>query len=109
MQIFLIRPKNSFQLFPFSRFTVFGNSMLPTLKPGQDILCFNWAYLTTKPKKGDMVVIKHQGKEMIKRVQKTQQRGVFVMGDNQTESTDSRSFGPLDQENVIGKVIYVVR
>ncbi len=93
------------QFSPFSHFIVRGSSMLPTLKPGQDALVFNWAYIFSKPKKGDIVVIKHQGRAMIKRVQKTHGRGIFVMGDNQGRSTDSRSFGVIDKSQIIGKVV----
>lgn len=94
-------------IFPFKRFTVSGNSMLPTLKPGQDVLVFNWAYLFSKLKVGDIVVIWKNGKEMIKRVQMSSDRGAFVTGDNKKESTDSRSFGPIDKSKIIGKVIFI--
>jgi len=90
--------------------------MLPELIPGQNILSFNWAYLIGKPKKGDIVVIKQNGKEMVKRVQKVTQSviptnvgiqiKVFVTGDNSQESTDSRHFGPVNMDQIIGKVIY---
>ncbi len=80
--------------------------MFPTLKEGQDIISFNWAYLGQKPKKGDIVIIKQNGKEMVKRVQKVDGRHIFVVGDNKTGSTDSRHFGPIKQSQIIGKVIY---
>lgn len=80
--------------------------MMPTFHSGQDIVSFNWAYLGSKPKVGDIVVIKQDGKEMVKRVQKVLDREVFVHGDNHKESTDSRHFGPVSMENVVGKVVY---
>ncbi len=80
--------------------------MQPTLKPGQDVLVFNWAYIFSKPQKGDMVVFKFNGREMIKRIQKYDGRRVFVTGDNKTESTDSRKFGMIDRSDIIGKVIF---
>lgn len=94
-------------IFPIQRFTVFGNSMLPTLKPGQDVLVFNWAYIFSKPKKGDIVVFKVDGREMVKRVQMYHGRGIFVTGDNRKYSTDSRKFGLIDRLGIIGKVIFV--
>lgn len=94
-------------IFPIQRFTVLGNSMLPTLKSSQDVLVFNWAYIFSRPKKGDIVVIKINGREMLKRIQKVHDRELFVEGDNKTESTDSRKFGAVDKSEIIGKVIFV--
>lgn len=88
---------------PISRFTVYGNSMQPTLYPSQDVLSFNWFI---KPKVGDIVVVKVDGKEMVKRIQKVDDRKIFVYGDNLKESTDSRDFGPVSIDKVVGRVIY---
>lgn len=80
--------------------------MLPVLKPGQIVLVWCWFF---KPKVGDIVVIKHNNKEIIKRIQKINVREYFIEGDNKQSSTDSRSFGPIDKSKIIGKVILVVR
>lgn len=90
-------------IFPIQRFTVYGNSMLPTLKHGQDVLVRCWFY---QPKTGDMVVIKKNGKEMVKRIQRVSGRKYFVVGDNQKRSTDSRKFGWINKKDIIGKVIW---
>ena len=96
--------------FPISRLTVIGNSMTPALKEGQDILSFNWAYLFSKPKKGDIVIVQNsklQAKsEIVKRVVKVEGKQVFVEGDNKRQSTDSRHFGPIRIDQIIGKVIF---
>lgn len=84
---------------PISKFKVFGNSMFPTLKEGQEVLTFNWG----KIHEGDVVVIKDQ---KIKRVQRIIGNRIYLVGDNEKESTDSRHFGPVDISQVIGKVIY---
>ncbi len=76
--------------------------MLPTLKPGQDVLALCWLF---KIKKGDLIVFKKSNKNMIKRVQKIQENKVFVLGDNRNKSTDSREFGWIRQDQVSGKVI----
>lgn len=76
--------------------------MLPTLKPGHDVLVWCWFYT---PKVGDLVAVKVNGKEIIKRLQTIRDRGYFVMGDNQKMSTDSRKFGPIKRSQIIGKVI----
>lgn len=92
---------------PFSRFTIHGNSMLPTLKPGQDILCFTWAYVFFKPKIGDIVVIRQGGREIVKRIQKRDDHRFFVIGDNRKESTDSREFGAIGKSKIVGKVLFI--
>lgn len=108
--------------------------MLPKFKPGDNVISLNWAYIFSKPKAGDLVVIKLKGKLMVKRIQKTNDRTkneakllsfrneakffsfgneifnkIFVVGDNETQSTDSRSFGWIERKNIIGKVVYVLR
>lgn len=92
--------------FPVSRFIIHGNSMFPTLKPGQYVLIWCWLF---KPKVGDIVVIKKNGKDMVKRIQKIHGYEYFVQGDNNKESTDSRSFGPILISEIVGKVVLVVR
>lgn len=79
--------------------------MLPTLKPGQDVLIFNWWRLVGI-KVGDIVAVQVNSKEMIKRIQTSVDRHIFVIGDNENESTDSRKFGPIKKEQIIGKVIW---
>ncbi len=78
--------------------------MLPTLKDGQDILVWCWF---VNPKVGDIVVIKHKGKEIVKRIENIQNNTVFVTGDNKQESTDSRNFGAVSRLEIVGKVVYV--
>lgn len=88
--------------FPISKFKVFGNSMKPTLKEGQEVLTFNWS----KPKVGDVVVVK--GK-IIKRIQKIMGDKVYLVGDNQAESTDSRHFGLVEKSQIVGRVLLSMR
>lgn len=77
--------------------------MLPTLKRGQDVLVLRWFY---QLKVGDIVALKVKGKEMVKRIHLTSDRGTFVLGDNKKVSTDSRKFGPIRRSQIIGKVIW---
>ena len=76
--------------------------MSPTLNPGQDVLSINWF---VNPKIGDIVVIKKSGIEVVKRIEKVDGKKVFVVGDNNDESTDSRDFGPVNMDQIVGKVI----
>lgn len=89
--------------FPLQRFTVFGDSMLPTLKRGQDILVLCWFY---KLEKGDLVAVKKDAKDMIKRIKAIKEEEIFVLGDNEKVSLDSREFGWVKKEEIIGKVIW---
>ncbi len=83
---------------------VAGNSMLPALHAGQYIL--TWAY----PKDlhvGDVVVVSHAGLDKVKRITEIDpRRGVFIRGDNPNMSTDSRTFGWIDFDEIVAKVIW---
>ena len=79
-----------------------GNSMLPTLKDG-DIVSVN---SNAKPAKNIIVLANHpykQSVKIIKRISKIDENGnCFLLGDNPTESTDSRTFGVISPKNVLG-------
>lgn len=90
---------------PISRLIVHGDSMSPTLKEGDNIICFNWARFFGKFKKGNIVVVNVNGRSMVKRVRKTGHKGIFVIGDNKYSSTDSRYFGWVQKGQIIGKVV----
>lgn len=75
---------------------------MPYLNPGQ-IVIGHGLFRTIKPR--DIVIITHDGKEKIKRVREVTQTTVFVVGDNPSESTDSRHFGELPITAIRAKVI----
>lgn len=78
--------------------------MLPTLKPGEIILGMRPRDIWV----GDVVVIRHRGLEKVKRVLYIGEGmdRIFVIGDNQAHSTDSRSFGWLSTKHVIARVVW---
>lgn len=82
---------------------VVGTSMSPTLRAGQIVIATGrFGYVHA----GDIVIIDHDGREKIKRVSHVDpDKGIYVLGDNPGESTDSRSFGWIDHEDIIAKVI----
>ena len=90
------------------RFKVTGNSMLPWLQPRQEILVNVAAYYKSPPQVGDIVVAMHPDRpnfQLVKRVKIVKENGCcFLTGDNSLESSDSRSFGFISLENIIGKV-----
>ena len=79
--------------------------MLPALKSGDTILVNPRA----KIKPGDIVAANHPyitTVKLVKRVDSIDSQGRFVLtGDNPQESTDSRSFGSIAKNEIVGKVI----
>ena len=102
---------------PF-RVLVEGESMLPTLRPGDQLLCVRRGRI----RRGDVVVIRppSHGFEMIKRVAglpgeiatrdgREERLGpdeYLVVGDNADRSTDGRSFGPVRRSDIAGIARY---
>lgn len=82
---------------------VAGSSMQPVLRPGQ--LVIGWAGFR-RLRTGDVVILRHNGLEKIKRIYKMRSNLIFIVGDNAELSTDSRSFGWLPQSSVLAKVIW---
>lgn len=79
--------------------------MEPTLNNGQVVWVNNWAYLINKIKIGDIVVFEKNSKALIKRVAKINGKSVSLMGDNRSDSLDSRDFGKVSNDKILGKVI----
>jgi len=87
-----------------SKIKVVGRSMEPSLKHNQIILASSVPFFFRKPKVGDIVVLKKK-KFIIKRIAKINKNKFFVVGDNKEESTDSRNFGWIFKQNIVGKII----
>jgi signal peptidase I len=81
---------------------VIGSSMLPSLSAGEVIL----ARPVRKIRIGDVVIIRHEGLEKIKRVTYLKDDQVFVSGDNPEASKDSRQFGWLARKDIIAKLVW---
>ncbi len=82
--------------------------MYPTLRDGDEIWVDLDAYTTTTPAPGDVVLARHpyqRDVEILKRVTRVHPDGsIEVRGDEPIESTDSRSFGPLRPDAILGRV-----
>lgn len=88
--------------FPFARFQIEGESMLPTFKPNDRVLLFRWA----KIRPGDVVVFYREGMKLIKRaIEKTSSSRWMVKGDNIAATIDSADFGEVSGAEILGKVI----
>jgi nickel-type superoxide dismutase maturation protease len=89
------------------RFRVAGNSMLPTLQPGEDVLVMP-VHTATMLSPGDIVICLHPltpSLRMVKRISEIFYDGsCYVLSDNTAEGTDSRSFGVLDRTLIVGRV-----
>jgi signal peptidase I len=97
-----------------SRVEINGPSMSPTLEPG------DWALTVParRPRVGDIVVVEHphrSGFEMVKRIvagpgdlaPNGEGLGAdqwWVEGENASESTDSRQFGPLRRRHIVAQL-----
>ena len=90
------------------RFVVRGESMQPTLHPGDWVLVDPSAYRTLPPVPGDVVVSKHPFRThvvMVKRVANVTGKAVHLKGDNSDASTDSASLGAVPMNKLVGKVV----
>ena len=90
------------------RFRVSGESMSPLLRAGDEVLVNPRAYRHDPPHPGDIVVAHHPYQSsirLIKRVTKLLNGDRCVLeGDNPFHSTDTRSFGPVRLDQIIGRV-----
>jgi nickel-type superoxide dismutase maturation protease len=81
---------------------VVGKSMWPVLDPEQVVV----AMRKRRYEAEDVVVILHNGREKIKRIRAVEGKKYDVRGDNPSQSTDSRHFGLINREDIVGKVIW---
>ena len=91
------------------RFRVVGASMFPTLEPDEEVLANTRAYKNELPEIGDVVVAfdpRQEGFVIVKRVSAVSPASVTLLGDNPDFSTDSRTFGVVPLNNIIGKVTH---
>lgn len=104
-------------ILPLRRFVVVGDSMTPGYKPGRRLLISPVLLRFSPPKEGDVVVIQHPNdseKQLLKRIigipgDKIEGIGLgvedyYVLGDNKAKSEDSRQFGVVKKNQILGKV-----
>lgn len=90
-------------------YRVKGNSMYPTLKNNQIVLASSILYKFYKPKIKDIVIAKSSknSRILIKRITIIKGNEYFIEGDNKNMSSDSRNFGPITIDLILGKVILI--
>ena len=109
--------------FVLTGFTVDGHSMDPTLHNRDRLAVSLAAYWFSEPQLGDVVIVAYDGDNSVRFVKRiagvpgdlvtvgdakvTVEPGhYYVLGDNRMHSTDSRAYGTVGREQIIGKVIF---
>ncbi len=103
------------------RYVVQGRSMLQAYKPGDRLVVESVTYRRRAPRVGEVVVVVQpstMGRLDLKRIAAGPGAEVtvggatdflgqdewYVVGDNLSESTDSRQLGPVETKDIIGRV-----
>ena len=87
------------------RLEVAGTSMLPSFAPGDRVLAVEGLPVRA----GHVVALvdpRDSGRLLVKRVHRVAGATVEVLGDNDLESTDSRTFGQVGLGAIRGRVVY---
>lgn len=95
-------------------FAVAGPSMEPTLLEGDRVIVDVWSFRRRVPVEGEVVVVALDvGTPRVKRIASAPIRGegfgemaFVVLGDNPPQSDDSRRFGPVPRDRVLGRVVF---
>ncbi len=106
-------------IFPIIRFVIRGESMAPYFPNGKRVLVNRLSYFFRKPKRGDVVIVRDprdKRRELLKRIVAVSSEKVgetvlrkdeyFIRGDNESSSTDSRVFGPVTKNLIVGKATF---
>jgi nickel-type superoxide dismutase maturation protease len=83
---------------------VAGVSMVPTLRPGDRVLV--WYGARVRP--GHLVIARRPDRPnlfIVKRAVRREAGGWWLLGDNPYGSDDSRLFGTVPEESVLGRVM----
>ncbi len=112
-------------VFPYP---IANSSMEPSINKGEWVLAVRYYDFLKQPKEGDIVFFKSlsSSEKSIKRVYaepgtkvdlfaswqvfdgQLMQQHYFLLGDNKKNSVDSRHYGPVHRNQIVGKVFFVV-
>ncbi|MQA87992.1 MAG: nickel-type superoxide dismutase maturation protease [Streptosporangiales bacterium] len=89
---------------PYMTTMVGGYSMLPALHPGDYLLVRRG----TRVRAGHVVLVRHPQRPTLLTIKRAVRRGGdgwWVEGDNPDASDDSRTYGPVDDGAIVGRVV----
>lgn len=90
---------------PWLRVSATGLSMAPTLLPGDQLLVRRGG----RVRAGDLVVVRRPDRPhllVVKRVARATGGRWWLAGDNAAASDDSRVFGPVVTDDLVGRVVW---
>lgn len=91
-------------------FKIAGDSLAPEYQDGDFVFVSKIPFLFHPASPGDIVAFHQPGYGLlIKRVQQTTPENDLDVGGSRTESIDSRVFGPVRRNDLLGKVIWHIR
>ena len=95
----------------FRLLKVRGQSLIPTVQEGDYVLLLRTSFPGLSIKAGDVIVFDQpRYGRLIKNVRQVLDPGQsFEVRGSQISSTDSRNFGPVPREQVLGKVIWHIK
>lgn len=91
--------------FPLYLYKVSGNSMEPAIHEKDIIFVVHKSLAHFNI--GNVVLFKKNSMLMVKRIKKVKMNEFEVEGDNISQSTDSRNFGPIRENEIIGRVVKI--
>ena len=80
-----------------------GHSMEPMMKNGSFFMASSIPFWFAEPKKGDVILFGAEGKNIVKKIVKIQNRKYFIEGENRL---DSKRFAPIGKKDIVGKIIF---
>jgi signal peptidase I len=87
-----------------------GDSLTPIFEHGDFVVVSKIPFLFHSPSPGDVIAFHQPGYGLlIKRIQSVDPAGELYVTGSQPESVDSRVFGAVKQEHMIGKVVWHIR
>lgn len=87
-------------------YRVSGSSMEPTLYEDDLVLLLKSSNLDLDYTEDDIIILKHNNKQIIKRIKEIRDNEYYILGDNLSTSIDSRELGWISEKEILGKAIY---